>query len=138
MPTRSKKRQAARTHRVVMLAYPGVQILDVSGPLEVFARTSRWLRDHHDLQRDAYEIELVAPAAGWVETSGGLGLFAARRYVDMRRADTLLISGGIGYRELMQDRKLPELDPGAGHQSRSHRFRLYRRAAACRGRIARR
>lgn len=106
MPTRSKKRQAARTHRVVMLAYPGVQILDVSGPLEVFARTSRWLRDHHDLQRDAYEIELVAPAAGWVETSGGLGLFAARRYADMRRADTLLIAGGIGYRELMQDRKV--------------------------------
>lgn len=106
MPTRSKKRQAARPHRVVMLAYPQVQILDVSGPLEVFARTARWLRDHHDLQRDAYEIELVAPAAGWVETSGGLGLFAERRYADMRRADTLLVAGGIGYNELMQDRKL--------------------------------
>jgi transcriptional regulator GlxA family with amidase domain len=105
-PTRSKMRQASLGHRVVMLGYPGVQILDVTGPLEVFARTARWLRDHRDLPRNAYEIELVAPAAGWVETSGGLGLFAARRYADMRRADTLLIAGGIGHSELMQDRKL--------------------------------
>ena len=40
---------------------PSAQILDITGPLEVFARTARWLRDHRDLQRNAYEIELVAP-----------------------------------------------------------------------------
>jgi len=31
--------------RVVFLAYPGVQALDVSGPLEIFARATRLLRD---------------------------------------------------------------------------------------------
>ena len=71
-PTTSKMRQNRLGHRVVMLGYPQAQILDITGPLEVFARTSRWLRDHRDLQRNAYEIELVAPTAGWVETSGGL------------------------------------------------------------------
>lgn len=97
---------AARAHRVVMLGYPRAQILDIAGPLEVFARTARWLREHHHLSTDAYEIELVAPAKGWLETSGGLGLFATRTYSQMRSADTLLISGGIGYKEAMQDRKL--------------------------------
>ncbi len=105
-PARSKTRQAHATHRVVMLGYPQAQILDITGPLEVFSRTARWLRDHHGLQRNAYEIELVAPLAGWLETSGGLRLFATRRYADMRRADTLLIAGGIGHRELLQDHKL--------------------------------
>ena len=105
-PTQSKMRQIRLGHRVVMLGYPRAQILDITGPLEVFARTARWLRDHRDLQRNAYEIELVAPAAGWVETSGGLRLFANRRYTDVRRADTLLIAGGIGQSDLMLDRKL--------------------------------
>jgi len=105
-PTNSKVRPARLGHRVVMLGYPRAQILDITGPLEVFARTSRWLRDHRDLQRNAYEIELVAPSAGCMETSGGLGLIATRRYADLRRADTLLVAGGIGCDELMQDHKL--------------------------------
>src|SRR4030095_5111879 len=79
MSLTKSKQQSRLGHRVVMLGYPRAQILDITGPLEVFARTSRWLRDHHDLQRNAYEIELVAPKAGWVETSGGLALFATRR-----------------------------------------------------------
>jgi transcriptional regulator GlxA family with amidase domain len=105
-PSSPKLRQVRAAHRVVMLGYPRAQILDITGPLEVFARTARWLRDHHGFQRDAYQIELVAPGAGWVETSGGLGLLATRRYGDVRRADTLLIAGGIGHAELMQDQKL--------------------------------
>ena len=93
-------------HRVAMLGFPQAQILDITGPLEVFARTSRWLRDHQDLRFDAYEIELVAPRAGPIHTSGGLQLLAARAYTDMRPADTLLIAGGIGYEALLKDRDL--------------------------------
>jgi transcriptional regulator GlxA family with amidase domain len=89
-----------------MLGFPQAQILDITGPLEVFARTSRWLRDHQDLSFDAYEIELVAPRAGPIATSGGLQLLAARAYTDMRPADTLLIAGGIGYEVLLNDREL--------------------------------
>ena len=32
-----------RTHRVVMVAFPDAQVLDVVGPLEVFSRTARLL-----------------------------------------------------------------------------------------------
>jgi hypothetical protein len=43
----STRRASTRVpHRVAMLGFPQAQILDITGPLEVFARTSRWLRDH--------------------------------------------------------------------------------------------
>jgi transcriptional regulator GlxA family with amidase domain len=99
-------RRPNNPHRVAMLAYAQAQILDITGPLEVFARTARWLRDHQGLRFDAYEIELVAPRAGAINTSGGLQLLAARGYKDMRPADTLLIAGGIGYQALLTDREL--------------------------------
>ena len=92
--------------RIIMLGYADAQILDITGPLEVFARTSRWLRDHRHLRFDAYPIELVAPRAGWFVTSGGLRLQAAGSYAKAGKAHTLLISGGIGYRTLMTNRPL--------------------------------
>ena len=106
MATRRTNSRTNASHRVAMLGFPKAQILDITGPLEVFARTSRWLRDHQNLRFDAYEIELVAPRAGQFETSGGLQLIAACAYTDMRAADTLLIAGGIGYEALMKDREL--------------------------------
>jgi transcriptional regulator GlxA family with amidase domain len=95
-----------KTHRVVMLGYPQAQILDITGPLEVFARTARWLHDHRGIRPDAYQVELVAADAGPLATSGGLSVIARRRYTDVRRADTLLVCGGIGYREAMHDKAL--------------------------------
>ncbi len=92
-----------RTHRVIMFAYPQAQILDITGPLEVFSRTSRWLRDHRGVRTPAYSIELVARQAGLIETSGGLQLLATRRCSAVRQADTLLIAGGIGYADAMRD-----------------------------------
>ena len=94
-----------RPHRVVMLGYPQAQILDITGPLEVFARTARWLREHRGIEQ-AYEIELLGPRRGLLRTSGGLDLVATRRYSDLRRADTLLIAGGIGYADALRDRAL--------------------------------
>ncbi|MGH8185193.1 MAG: AraC family transcriptional regulator, partial [Steroidobacteraceae bacterium] len=93
-------------HRVAMLGFAQAQILDITGPLEVFARTSRWLLDHQDVRFGAYEIELVAPRAGPIDTSGGLQLLAARSFADMRPANTLLIAGGIGYQSVLKDRDL--------------------------------
>jgi transcriptional regulator GlxA family with amidase domain len=88
-----------------MLGYRQAQILDITGPLEVFARTSRWLRDHRGIEA-AYETELIGPTRGALRTSGGLRLYATRRYDQLRRADTLLIAGGLGYADAMQDQLL--------------------------------
>ena len=84
-------------HKVVMLAYPDAQILDVTGPLEVFARTSRWLCDHGGHAIPPYSVEIVAARAGPVRMSSGLELVAHRAWRDVGDADTLLVAGGIGY-----------------------------------------
>jgi len=88
------------TRRVAMLAYPEVQMLDVMGPLEVFARTSRWLRDNRKADRDAYRIEILGLKRGVFRASSGLRLHADRRFGEVRRGlDTLLIAGGVGTRK---------------------------------------
>ncbi len=92
------------SHRVVMFGFPGAQILDVTGPLEVFARTARWLREHRGIRPDAYTVELVAETKGPILMSSGLGVIASRRYTTARGMDTLLIAGGIGYRSLLGNR----------------------------------
>jgi len=94
--TASATRGRRRPHRVVMLAYPDVQILDVTGPLEVFSRAARWMQDH-GLRRDlAYRVEVVAPRAGAFATSSGVQLVAERAYREVTSADTLLVAGGRG------------------------------------------
>lgn len=98
-----QRRAMGRTHRVVMLAYPEAQILDVTGPLEVFSRTARWLNDEGVTSQPAYDVEIVAPEAGPVRTSSGLELVARRAYRQVRRIDTLMISGGLGYAEACND-----------------------------------
>ncbi len=92
-----------RAHRVVMLGYPQAQVLDITGPLEVFARTARWLTEHRGERRPVYETELVSARAGPFETSGGLQLVATHRYDQARPADTLLIAGGIGWESVAKD-----------------------------------
>jgi transcriptional regulator GlxA family with amidase domain len=80
-----------------MLAYPGAQILDVVGPLEVFSRTSRWLKDHGKRADDAYAVEIVGMKRGGFRVSSGLRLYADRRFDEVRSGiDTLLIAGGMG------------------------------------------
>src|SRR5215472_7313862 len=83
--------------RVAMLAYPGVQILDVTGPLEVFARTSRWLRREAGRPDDAYTVEVLGLKRGPIRASSGLRLVADRAFTDVRGGiDTLLVAGGVG------------------------------------------
>jgi transcriptional regulator GlxA family with amidase domain len=80
-----------------MLAYPGVQMLDVTGPLEVFSRTSRWMRDHGLRPDDAYSVEVIGVTRGSFRASSGLRLHADHRFSEVGRGiDTLLVAGGIG------------------------------------------
>jgi len=81
--------------RVVIVAFPGVQSLDVVGPAEVFASAS-----------DEYRVEIVAPLAGVVRASSGLALFADAALTDLRGdIDTLVVAGGEGTRRVMADER---------------------------------
>ncbi|HEY6196029.1 MAG TPA: GlxA family transcriptional regulator [Candidatus Eisenbacteria bacterium] len=80
-----------------MFAFPNVQILDVTGPLEVFSRTSRWLREHGKRADHAYEVEIIGLRRGMFRASSGLRLYADHGIADVGRGlDTLLIAGGVG------------------------------------------
>ena len=103
-PTRKPKARdrppaagASATRRVSMLAYPGVQILDVTGPLEVFSRASRWLKDHCGRETDAYVVEIIGLERGPFRVSSGLSLVADRAFHEVDEGiDTLLVAGGVG------------------------------------------
>jgi transcriptional regulator GlxA family with amidase domain len=82
-----------------MVVFPEVQILDVTGPLEVFARTARWLSDQRRRREPAYTVELLAARCGPVVSSSGLELVVRRSFMTVRGGiDTLLVAGGIGAR----------------------------------------
>jgi transcriptional regulator GlxA family with amidase domain len=90
-----------------MLAYPDAQILDVVGPLEVFSRTTRWLRDQGRKGPDAYSVEILGLTKGSFRTSSGLRLYAARGFASVRKGiDTLMIAGGIGTAAALGNRAL--------------------------------
>jgi transcriptional regulator GlxA family with amidase domain len=100
-----------------MLAFPNAQILDVTGPLEVFAIATRLLEErasrsepkasegHEVWRRDpGYQVELIAESAGPVRMSSGLELVAQRAARDVRGpVDTLFVPGGEGTRRAVQD-----------------------------------
>jgi transcriptional regulator GlxA family with amidase domain len=101
-----KKTPRTRPHRVVMFGFPDAQVLDITGPLEVFSRTARWLIEHRGARTPAYETELIAARAGPLAMSNGLALVATRRYADVDDADTLLVGGGIGWEAAAADRAM--------------------------------
>lgn len=77
------------SHSVTLLALPGVQLLDVSGPLDVFAEANRALR------RQFYRLNVMAAEPGVITASSGVRIGAdvwleeALDYV----TDTLLVAG---------------------------------------------
>jgi transcriptional regulator GlxA family with amidase domain len=106
MKTARRPKTRNSPHRVVMLGYPQAQVLDVTGPLEVFARTARWLVEHRGARCPPYVTEFVAARTGPVAMSNGLRLIATRRFSEVRDADTLLVAGGIGWEAAAENRAL--------------------------------
>jgi transcriptional regulator GlxA family with amidase domain len=82
--------------RIVVLAFPEVQSLDVAGPVEVFARAS-----------SEYALTIAAPRRGSLRSQSGLILHAERSIHDVRGPlDTLLVAGGAGTPGVMADRRV--------------------------------
>ncbi|WP_104202499.1 GlxA family transcriptional regulator [Billgrantia saliphila] len=78
---------------VVFLAYPDCQLLDVSGPWQVFASAND-LSGH-----PLYRLHLAADAPGSLPTNGGLPLQADTAWSALDALgplDTLLVAGGRG------------------------------------------
>lgn len=78
-------------HRVVIAVFPDVDLLDVTGPAEVFALANRETDG-----RAGYEVRLAGPEAGPVVTSAGVRLLADLSFAEVGAAvDTLLVPGAV-------------------------------------------
>src|SRR4051794_29914472 len=87
--------------RIAILAFDGVQTLDVTGPFEVFSTANR-LRG-----KDQYGVEIVAPEARPLHTGSGLSIVPDRATGAVRGPiDTLLIAGGEGVLHAARDERL--------------------------------
>ncbi len=110
---------ASRIRKVVMVVYPNVQVLDVTGPLEVFANANRRLDSLGDSRSPRYAIEIAAREAGTVRSTSGIELGVDRALRDVRGAiDTLLVAGGDGTREALRDRPLVDFIRRAAPRAR--------------------
>src|SRR5215207_2721621 len=97
--------------RVVIVAFPGVQTLDVTGPAEV-------LRAATKLHPPGYDVTVVAPEEGPLRASTvtivpDLALNACRFPID-----TLIVAGGTGTRRAEEDEDLIEWLKAAAKRAR--------------------
>jgi transcriptional regulator GlxA family with amidase domain len=91
--------------RIVMIAFPDAEVLDISGPLDVFSIVARMLAASG--YRPPYTIEVVASKAGPLTTSSGIRLIADRSTHELRgKVDTLMVAGGEGTMRAMKDKAL--------------------------------
>ncbi len=64
-----------KPRRTEILAFPGVQLLDVAGPLLVFATANVIATKSGGVT--PYDLQVVAPKGAAITTSAGLGLVTA-------------------------------------------------------------
>ena len=107
-----------------VLAFENAQVLDVTGPLQVFASAN-------DLARQRglplpYAVNVIATQAGPVRTSAGLALLAEPLPAIDQPCDTLIIAGGWGVYGVAED---PTLVQWVRDKSRHTR----RMASVCTG-----
>jgi transcriptional regulator GlxA family with amidase domain len=97
---------AAAPRQVVILLYPGVQSLDLTGPLEVFTGARRLVEASAGGER-GYEMRTLSRNGAPLRTSSGLMVTPDARLRDAPAdIDTLLVPGGPGSREAAGDEAL--------------------------------
>src|SRR4051812_1709623 len=119
LAARRGSREDGVMRRIVIVAFDGVQPLDVVGPAEVFSTAAR-------LQPSAYEVEVVAPTAEPLRASS-VSLAPDRAIASCRGPiDTLICAGGTGVRDAARDERLIRWIKAAAKRSR-------RTASVCTG-----
>ena len=94
-----------RPHRIVIAAFAPAQMLDISGPLDVFATANECAANAG--RAPPYELVVAAAQAGPLMTTSGVALIATASLRDPSlAADTLLIAGGAGARMAVRDAEL--------------------------------
>jgi len=83
---------ARRPIAIGLIAYEGVQTVDLIGPIDAFASANA-------LRAGCYALSIVSPDGGPVTSEAGVRLVPARALADLGPVDTLVVPGGCGLRE---------------------------------------
>jgi len=94
----NKSSRQPDTRRIGIVAFPGSQILDIAGPLAVFAEANQFCQNNFNAKQAAYQIELISTESDrLVDCYCGVNITAQTDFRSVRGAfDTLLIAGGYG------------------------------------------
>jgi transcriptional regulator GlxA family with amidase domain len=106
--------------QIAILAYPGVQSLDVTGPLEVFAGAENLLAAE-DSDRRGYTVHVLSKDGAPLETSSGLTITPHASIDDAPATiDTLIVAGGAGQSAASADGELLDwIVTTSGHARRT-------------------
>ena len=106
------------TKTIVFLAFPGSQILDITGPYQVFVRAAEIFLRTHPEEYSPYKVVLASTTPSRnVSTNCGLNLTASVVLRSIRGPiHTLLVVGGTGVEKASQDQEviawLRKVSPG--------------------------
>jgi transcriptional regulator GlxA family with amidase domain len=97
-----------RSRTIVFLAAPNTQILDVTGPFQIFVRAAELFVQENPAHKSPYKVLLASTTRRRsVTTNCGLVLTGAETYRSLRGPiDTLLVAGGSGVENAAQDEEL--------------------------------
>jgi transcriptional regulator GlxA family with amidase domain len=93
-------------HRVVIVTYPGIQALDLVGPMDVFTGAAGVIDRCPPDEATAYRVEVASAAGGPLRTGSGLTLHTEALPEGDAPIDTLLVVGGLGVHDARRDERL--------------------------------
>jgi transcriptional regulator GlxA family with amidase domain len=96
-----------KTRTIGIVAFDGVELLDLTGPLDVLAMTNEGFRRSGATEEPPYSIRILAKTPGLVTTSSGLKIQADEAYGELvDDIDTLLIPGAPDVGAVLSDTAL--------------------------------
>lgn len=101
MPKNPRITPTQRPRLIEILAFPHVQLLDVAGPLQVFATANELAAQRG--RCPLYAVRVVSANAPTVIASAGLGLSVVPLPRPRSKLDTLLVAGGPGVHAASHD-----------------------------------
>ncbi|MEV4799051.1 GlxA family transcriptional regulator [Nonomuraea sp. NPDC049421] len=85
--------------RVLIVVFPGFQLLDMAGPADVFGTATL-------IRRDAYQVEVGSVSGGHVTAGNGVPVVTRPLAEVTEPVDTLLVAGGLSVPERLADAEL--------------------------------
>ncbi|MGO8844894.1 MAG: GlxA family transcriptional regulator [Methylocella sp.] len=116
-----------KSRRIGVLVWPGCDVLDVCGPIDVFFYAKYWLQRYGRTCEPGYQCDIIAATPGPVKTTCGIELIATHSYSDIEDGlDTLVVVGGA-------EAEQASMDPPLVACARSMAPRVRRVASICTG-----